>query len=89
MCDAPSYVTASSLGDKKEQEIDQSLDDDVTELEHNQYTVKTTGLVHSIVILRLLFGHPDFFSQICDQFSIMPFTGEDQNCEANAGHNLD
>lgn len=34
------------------------------------YEVKTTGLVHSTQILRLLIGHPDFFSKMYPFFSI-------------------
>ena len=48
----------------------------------NQYQVKTTGLVHSIMILRLLFGHPDFFDQILNRFNIIS-SNDDEEGEDN------
>lgn len=41
-----------------------------TALRKVAYEVKTTGLVHSTQILRLLIGHPDFFSKMYPFFNI-------------------
>mgnify|MGYP000088308799 CR=1 FL=1 len=42
---------------------------------HEQYQVSTTGLAHSILILRLLLGHPDFFDKIFNRFEVVTSSG--------------
>lgn len=57
-------------------------DDELTSVERNhneQYEVMTKGFEHSITILRLMFGHPDFFEKIFNKFDIITLSAYNKN----------